>query len=155
MYCAAAGVRRVALATVGAPRMGRSMSETPGRSSPFTEAVGVEMEAMEAGRARATLVVSENHFNSGGIVHGGVLMTLADCVAGAAAHSLLDKGQRAVTTDAHLTCLRSVTRGELNAEAEVVHAGRRLLHARLSLSCNEQLIASGVYTFMRIEHKGA
>lgn len=127
------------------------MDQTDRHSSPFTEQLGVETVGMGNGQASAKLEVREKHLNSGGIVHGGVLMTLADCVSGAAAFSVIEKGQRAVTTDAHVTCLRSVTQGVLNADAEVLHASRRFIHVRLSISAGDKLVASGVMSFMRLE----
>ncbi|HUH36937.1 MAG TPA: PaaI family thioesterase [Spongiibacteraceae bacterium] len=130
------------------------MSENAKRVSPFTDELGVQLTTMEGGVARMYLDIARRHLNSGGVVHGGVLMALADCVAGAAAFSVLEAGKAAVTTDAHVTCLRGVGSGRIEAEAEVLHRGGRFLHVRLSERVEGRLIASGSISFMVVEARG-
>lgn len=127
------------------------MSEKSTRVSPFTHELGVQLSAMDAGCARLFLDIEPRHLNSGGVVHGGVLMAVADCVAGAAAFSTLEPGKAAVTTDAHVTCVRGVTGGRIEAEAEVLHRGGRFLHVRVSERVDGELIASASLSFMVVD----
>ena len=44
---------------------------------PFVDHVGMRIEEQRDGLSRCTLPVEDYHFNSAGVVHGGVLFTLA------------------------------------------------------------------------------
>jgi acyl-CoA thioesterase len=54
------------------------------KRSPFVEHVGVVIEEQRAGFSRCALAVAPHHFNTLGVVHGGVMFTLADTGMGAA-----------------------------------------------------------------------
>lgn len=114
----------------------------------FVQYLGVELDSMQEGRAALHIDVQPHHRNSGGIVHGGVLSALVDTVAGAAAFSALPKGQRVVTTDLHVTCLRNVREGRIDAIAEVVHMGSRFATAKVEIRAGDALLATGSVSFM-------
>jgi acyl-CoA thioesterase len=66
---------------------------------PFLEHVGVEIEEQRAGFSRCTLAVAPHHFNSSGVVHGGVVFTLADTGMGAALIPDLQPGEKCATIE--------------------------------------------------------
>ena len=55
---------------------------------PFVEGIGCELQRFEGGQAEITLALTENHTNSFGVAHGGVMMTLLDVAMAHAARSL-------------------------------------------------------------------
>ena len=60
--------------------------------NPFIEYLHAQVVPTQGGGVRLELTVEEEHTNLYGIVHGGVLMTLADTAAGAACLALNKKG---------------------------------------------------------------
>jgi acyl-CoA thioesterase len=80
----------------------------------FAKEVGIELVEAGDGSALARLEVEPRHFNSKGMVHGGVLFTLADLAFAAACNS---RGQVAVAVNATIAFAKSVSSGTLIAEA--------------------------------------
>lgn len=117
----------------------------------FIRHLGIEFGPMAEGRAEIYLDIQSFHLNSGLVVHGGVLSSIADTVAGAAAFSTLQPGYRVVTTDMHLTCLRNVGEGRITATAKMIHQGRRFMRADVELFAGEALLATGGISFMVVE----
>ena len=69
------------------------------RSAPFVAAIGIEAETIGDGRCESSLPLREQHLQHDGVVHAGVLATMADHSAGAAAASLLRPGEIVLTTE--------------------------------------------------------
>ncbi len=70
----------------------------------------------------------ESAYNPIGVVHGGLVCTLADTVSGCAVHSTLESGVAYTSIDINVSYLRSVTRdsGVLRATGQVTKRGRRV-----------------------------
>ncbi len=62
-----------------------------------------------------------------GYVHAGVVTTLADHTAGAAASTKVDSGQSVLTADFTVHLLRPASGELLRCRGEVVKAGKRLI----------------------------
>ncbi len=75
------------------------------------------------GFARTTVTIEPRHLNSLGIVHGGMLFTLAATALFAAANS---RGRTAVGTNLNLSCLHPVSAGRLEARATEFARSRRI-----------------------------
>ncbi len=119
-------------------------------NSSFVNYVGIEVASIEGGEARISLLLRDEHLNSGGIVHGGVLATLADTAGGAAAFGLLPFEKMAVTTDFQLSCLKSSRAGRLSAIG-TIHNGRRLMRAEVKIADGDRLLATAGVTFMVVD----
>jgi len=89
----------------------------------FAEFCGVEIEEVGPGRARVSLKVEPRHLNGLGMVHGGVLFTLADMALAAAAHS---RGRSAVAVTASMSFMKAGMTDVIHAEAREVSRNRRL-----------------------------
>jgi uncharacterized protein (TIGR00369 family) len=70
----------------------------------------------------------ESMFNPIGVIHGGLVCTLADSAAGCAVHTTLDAGVGYTSIDITVNYLRPVTleSGTLRATGRVVKPGRRV-----------------------------
>jgi uncharacterized protein (TIGR00369 family) len=88
--------------------------------------LGIELADLGEGWLETRLVVEERHLQQDGLVHGGVLATLADLSCALAAYTLLAPGQRIVTVEMKLNFLRPVERGVVRCRGEVLKAGRTL-----------------------------
>ena len=123
--------------------------------SNFVNYVGINIESLDEGIAHTSLQLREEHLNSGGIAHGGVLATLADTAAGAAAFSLVPFEKMAVTTDFQLSCLKSCSASCLKAIGRIIHGGSRLMRAQVDIYVGDTLVATAGVSFMVIDRPGA
>ena len=62
------------------------------RQAPFIASLGLELASIGAGECTTRLDVRPDHLQQNGVVHAGVLATLADHTAGAAAFTTLAPG---------------------------------------------------------------
>jgi uncharacterized protein (TIGR00369 family) len=113
----------------------RSIASGATPPPPIALLLGMELSAVEEGRATFELEVGEHLYNPIGGVHGGVLATLLDSALGCAVHSTLPAGVGYGTVDLSVTLLRPVTRdtGRLRCEAETIHVGSTIATARAQI----------------------
>ena len=94
-----------------------SVSEELGyffRQDAVAQYLGAELVECGAGHATVKMEVKNTHLNAYGIVHGGVIFSLADLAFGIASNS---EGIRAVAINATISYLKSAKTGVLYAEA--------------------------------------
>lgn len=120
-------------------------------SSPFAEYLGIEVVSAAAGSASCQIRLQDFHRNNGGRIHGGVLTSLADTAAGLAVRTVRPQGRHSATTDLGIAFIRPPLGETLEAEATVIHAGRRLFRVEVSVSSASKLVARCTATFMLIE----
>ena len=92
--------------------------------SPLCKHMGIRvLDGLTAERCQTQVTIEEHHTNALGIVHGGLIFTLADAAFGAAEHLLEDPF---VAMEMHTRFLRPATKGQtLTATATQVHHGRQ------------------------------
>jgi acyl-CoA thioesterase len=90
------------------------------------EQLGFTLERGE-GHAVATIVCDDRHLNPHGVVHGAVIFALVDTAMGAATMSVLDESSWCATIEIHTRFLAPVFAGRLDANVEVITAGRRVV----------------------------
>ena len=97
------------------------------------------------------VVIREEHVNLSGYVHGGLLMTMADCAAGMAARG---DGRLYVTQSAHMNFIRNRKEGTLYARAKVVNRGRTVVIVRVEIVDEKDcLLAEGTMDMFCVEKK--
>ncbi len=93
--------------------------------SPFDRHIGTEWISDDPDGARARVAVSERVTQPLGLVHGGVISTLAESVCSrATALAVAADGMVAMGQSNHASFLRPITAGHVNAEARARHRGR-------------------------------
>jgi uncharacterized protein (TIGR00369 family) len=92
-----------------------------------TADLGLELESLEAGRVIFSMKVKDRHKQMHGVVHGGVLATLADTVAAIAAYTAVPMGTHIATVELKINYLEAVEDGKIKAEARVLRAGRNFV----------------------------
>jgi len=108
------------------------------RRAPFIADVGFELEGLSPGECRTTLVVQPRHLQHTGQVHAGVMATMADHTAGAAAQTTLAQGQFAITAEFKMSLLRAARGERLSCVARVVKPGRQLVFVESEVFCDER-----------------
>lgn len=87
------------------------------RRDNYAALTGIELLEFAEGSARVKLKLTQDHLNSGGSVHGGVLFTLADFAFAVAANS---RGTVAVAINSSISFFKAVSAGTLFAEAKEI-----------------------------------
>jgi len=95
-------------------------------SAPFMVDLGVVPLAVEPGKVSTELLIEPRHKQHTGVVHAGVLASLADHTMGAAAQTLAPEGCLVLTAEFKTSLLRGAQGERLLCEATVLKAGRRL-----------------------------
>ena len=95
--------------------------------APFMADLGVRLIDVGEGWVTTELDISERLTQQHGFAHAGVVSTLADHTAGAAATTLIDDGQSVLTADFNIHLLRPGAGDLLTSRGEVVRAGRTLI----------------------------
>jgi uncharacterized protein (TIGR00369 family) len=117
---------------------------------PIGAFVKFELDDIELGRVIATGIPGPDHYNQFGVVHGGFASTLLDLALGHVSVTVLSGEQKGVgTTDLSVKYLRSMyaDTGRVSCEANVVHAGRRIIVAEAHLrAADGKLFATGQST---------
>ena len=78
--------------------------------------------------------MDDRHLNPNGIVHGGVVFSLADTAMGRATMAVLSDGQICASIEVSVRYLRPIPGGRLVATASVLRAGRRIVHLECSIT---------------------
>ncbi|MET8877983.1 PaaI family thioesterase [Nocardia sp. NPDC004604] len=98
------------------------------QSMPFTERLGVEVLEHGTALVRSRIAWDESLCTLGGVLHGGVLMSLADATAAVCAFLNLPEGKQGTTTvESKSNFLRAVRSGHAIASARPLHAGRSFI----------------------------
>jgi 1,4-dihydroxy-2-naphthoyl-CoA hydrolase len=93
--------------------------------SPFDVLIGTEWGEMGPDRATSTLEIADHHRQPVGVVHGGVLCTLAESLASrATAAQVIGEGKMALGLSNNASFLRPMTEGTIHVEATRRHGGR-------------------------------
>ena len=115
------------------------------RAAPFVADVGIEPTSVGEGVCETVLELAPRHLQHGGQVHAGVITTMADHSAGAAAFTLAAAGQSIVTADLRVSLLRAAKGQRLVCRAQVIKPGRQLMFTEAEVQCiagdERQLVA--------------
>jgi uncharacterized protein (TIGR00369 family) len=98
---------------------------------PIARLFAMDVVAVSEGRVEFRCAVDESAYNPIGAVHGGLVCTLLDTVAGCAVHSTLPRGTGYTSIELKVSYLRPVQAGSgpLTAIGTVVKPGRRVAFA--------------------------
>jgi len=91
---------------------------------PFAEELGIELVDARAEEVRARLEWSARLCTTGGVLHGGVLMSLADTAGAMCAFLNLPPGGATSTIESKTNFFRAVREGHVEAVARPLHVGR-------------------------------
>ncbi|WP_132875105.1 PaaI family thioesterase [Tamaricihabitans halophyticus] len=112
---------------------------------PFAASLGVEALNSNKDETRARLRWAEHLCTLGGVLHGGVLMALADSTAAVCAFLNLPDGAAGTTTvESKTNFLRSAKSGYVTAMAKPLHVGRRFIVVETELRTDDGRLAAKV-----------
>ena len=112
---------------------------------PFAVLLGIEL--LDAGRelVRARLHWTPEHCTTGGLMHGGALISLADTCGGVCAFLNLPEGAQGTSTiESKTNFLRAVRGGAITASTRPLHAGRTLIVVETEVAREDGALAAKV-----------
>lgn len=124
------------------------MTSAPVLDHPFADLLGFEITDRGDGRCVIELDLEQRHHNPHGIVHGGVLYSVADTGMGGALVSLLSDDEICTTIEIKITYFRPAVSGRLICTTEVVNRGRKTAALESTLEIDGRTLARAYGTFM-------
>ena len=119
---------------------------------PFAGLLGVTVTPLGQGGCEAAMDARSDHERSGGVVHGGVQMSLLDISMAGAVNTLLEEGETCATASMTIDFMRPAKAGRLVARGKVARRGRSVAFPSAELvDGNGEVVAraSGVWAIRR------
>lgn len=119
----------------------------------FMHHIKFNLDMIEAGRVEGKMKIEKIHLQQTGLVHGGVIATVADIVAGFAAYSLVNKNEKVVTGEIKISYLRPAVGDVLLAKGWVLKQGRKINFCEAevySVKSNQEKLVAKASTSMII-----
>ena len=112
---------------------------------PFAAQLGMVLDEAGPGRVVARLDWAPQLCTSGGVMHGGVLMALADTAGALVTFLGLPEGKTTATITSTSHMFRPVSGGTVRTVAGPVHRGRTTVTAQTSVyDADERLVAQTI-----------
>jgi len=119
---------------------------------PYDAHMGFRLASWSPEGAVVEADVDGRFANPTGVLHGGVLMGLADSAMGLTVTGLLAEGQAGTNTDLQMRFLRPTKQGRLVATARVVRRGRRTLVLECDVAdASGRLVARASSSFLVLD----
>jgi acyl-CoA thioesterase len=116
--------------------------------NPFTNSIGVLVTEAKEDFAAGEVQYSDNITNRNKYVHGGVYLSFADTLAGAAVHT---NGAMYVTQSCSFQFYKATQGETLYGSATVRHRGRKTCIVATELKhADGTLVADGLFSFFKI-----
>lgn len=107
----------------------------------FSDLVGLEFTDVDPGFSRGTVEVTDELRNPHGVLHGGVLYTMADTGMGAALYPDLAEDEQCATIEVKINYLRPVRSGRVTCETTLLRKGRSVAYLESDLSRDGETVA--------------
>ena len=101
---------------------------------PHAVALGITLDHATPESVRGAVAWAEDRCTVGGVLHGGVLMTLADSVGAVCAYLNLPAGATTSTVESKTNFFRAVRSGAVHASSRPLHVGRSFIVVQTDLT---------------------
>ena len=117
---------------------------------PVNRHFGFSLLTVGRGKAEVAMALKGSFLQEEGIVHGGVLTTLADTAAVYTIFPFLDDSESMSSIEFKMNFLRaaSIDDGSLTAKAKLVRRGRSVALAEVDVFQARRLVAKGMFTYL-------
>lgn len=119
----------------------------------FMQTIGASLESVESGTVTITCGFDERLTQQQGLLHGGVLASLADVACGYAALSVMPANREVLTVEFKIHFLKPAKTDRLIAVGQVIQAGRTLTVCEGSVfdATRTRLLAKMTATMMAVD----
>jgi uncharacterized protein (TIGR00369 family) len=104
------------------------------RRSAFHAWAGLELVRAAPGEVEIALDATAHHLNLQGLLHGGMIATLADTATGLAVRSMVPEGRRHVTIQLDVHYLSPGRPGRVTAVGRTVRVGTQIAYAEADVT---------------------
>lgn len=104
---------------------------------PFTAGLGIVLDAAAPDEVRGRMAWAPERCTMAGILHGGVLMAMADSLGGICAFLNLPPGAQTATTSSATVFTRAVRSGDVTAVTRPLHVGRSVIVVQTDMTDDE------------------
>jgi uncharacterized protein (TIGR00369 family) len=101
---------------------------------PFSVACGIELTSASPDEVTGQMAWAAARCTSGGLLHGGALMALADSLGGVCAFLNLPEGAGTATIESKTNFFRGVREGHAHATTHPLHVGRTTIVIQTDLA---------------------
>lgn len=119
---------------------------------PFAARLGIQLDEAMPERVTGRLAWAENLCTTGGVLHGGALMSLADTLGGVCAFLNLPEGAGTATISSSTNMMRAVRQGDVSGETRPLHVGRSVIVVQTSLRDSEGWLVAQVSQAQAVRH---
>lgn len=123
----------------------------------FMKLMGFDLNVIAPGTTSGVLKLGQEHQQQTGLVHGGVIATVADIVAGFAAFTLVPEDYHVVTAELKISYFQPGKGDMLSAVGKVIKSGRKMSFCEAEVYAHKgekkQLIAKATTTMAHIPPK--
>lgn len=113
-----------------------------GSGGGITEFLGFKITDASAGSMTGQFEVREDLLTPMGNMHGGVLSAFCDHMLGCVCYPAMKKGQWAATTEFKINLTAPVTKGVVEARAEIINLSRTQAVVRIDVRNEDRLAAT-------------
>ncbi len=115
--------------------------------NPFGDMLGIVFTEYGEGRSRCELEVRKELVNPHGVLHGGVIYSMADFGMGAAVYSTLADEELCATVEIKISYVSAVKSGHLVCDSRVIDRRRRIATIESEVKSEGELVAKALGTF--------
>ena len=121
----------------------------PFEETPFNRALGLELRDQSDGTCEVIAPLQAWFEQENGVIHGGVLSSLADTAAVYAVRPTLGPNERMTGIEFKINFVRAATPDDvLVARARVVRRGRSIAVCDVGVYQRDQMVATGLFTYL-------
>jgi uncharacterized protein (TIGR00369 family) len=118
----------------------------------FPAYCGFAVDKVEEGRFETSLQIRPEHRQQDGLVHAGVIATMADHTAGYAAFTTISPKYRILTIEFKINFLRPAQGGHIHCRSQVLSRGKKVIVSESEVFsrsfAKERLLAKAMVTLM-------
>jgi 1,4-dihydroxy-2-naphthoyl-CoA hydrolase len=135
------------------PKTAAGLHGPAGAAGGLAAFLAIEHTDVGPGYLRAQVAVREDLLTPFRNLHGGVLAALCDHVLGTVLYPVIPRGAWAATTEFKINYLAAVTKGVLDAHAEILTLTKRTAVVRIDVSNEERLVCAAQGTVLVVQPK--
>jgi len=114
---------------------------------PVYDLLGIKVEQAGGGKARLRLPWRHEITQAIGLVHGGIIATLADSAAGWAVFPEVPDASLCTTLEMKINYLAPVVKADMMAKAKAIKIGRSTALVEVDVFCGRKLVAKSLCTY--------
>ena len=117
----------------------------------FPKLLGIEIDEVQAGRARLSVEIRKDLLQLQGVMHGGAIASLIDTAVAFAIVGASEPDDSFTTVEMKVNYLAAIREGRVIADARLIRDGRRIIVAECDVFDSKgRLCAKGLLTYIRL-----